>query len=77
MELANENFEKHEFKDEYGILIENINLDKEAIARSYYPFFLIRRLLYSVIITLLYDYPKIQLILIMSILIIPVFLLQI
>ena len=61
-----------EFVEPFGLLIEDLDDEKEFIPRFYYPIFLMRRLTYSIILVTLYDYPVIQLLLITGLLLIPV-----
>lgn len=59
-----------EFKASYGAVIDDIKLKGYAI--YFYPLYLYRRLIYAGLIIILFDYPEIQLILIIILNIIPV-----
>jgi len=55
------------FKEIYGNIIEDLKIeDENLICRYYYPFYMIRRLFYAVILIVFIDFPYIQLILILS-----------
>lgn len=61
-----------EYQDAYGAIIEDIRMKEYSVL--YYPIFLFRRLLYSICLVFLYDYPNIQMIVIINCLLFPVIL---
>jgi len=71
LELNPDEFENQEFKESYGTIIEDLKSDRKSV--TFYPVFLLRRLIYAALLIILYFYPKIQLILIVVFTIIPVF----
>jgi len=58
-----------EYKEAFGAVLEDLRTDHNSI--YFYPLFLFRRLLYSVEIVLLYDYPTIQLFVITATTLLP------
>jgi len=58
------------FKDTYGTIIENLKLKGSAI--YFYPFYMARRLVFALCVLIMYEYPVLQLIVMILITIIPV-----
>ena len=59
----------NEFKEKYGALMEEINIK----APHFYPLYLLRRFVYAGLIVFLYEYPIIQLVVIICVTLCPVF----
>jgi len=63
------------FKERYGNIVEDLIVRKKhLVARYYYPIYLIRRIIYAVVLIVLYEYPKIQMGLIIFVTTGPMFL---
>ena len=71
LEVPLEGLRNSEFKKTYGTLIEGMRSSRFSL--FYYPFFLFRRLIYSLLLILLYENLNIQLLAIIIIALIPVF----
>lgn len=65
-----------EFEAKYGILTEGLNKDNGLLARLFYPIFLIRRFFFTLCLICLYDYPIVQLAIILVYAALPVILLS-
>ena len=76
IESPNESLVKLEFKDAYGTIIEGVNVTPGSYSQYYYPIYMIRRMIYAILLVALAEYPKVQLILIPLLLNYPVFLLS-
>ena len=61
-----------EFRCTYGSLIEDINMKGGYACKCYYPFYMLRRMIYAIILVVLEDYPTLQIGLITVVLNIPV-----
>jgi len=59
------------FAGSYGTIIEGLKLKRPAL--HFYSIYMIRRLLYSFVLIFIYDWPFIQLNLIIGIVLFPVF----
>jgi len=59
MELDSNELESKEFIAEYGSLTEDLRIDTYSL--YFYPIFMVRRLFYVVLLFIIYQYPKIQL----------------
>jgi len=71
LEVPLENLKQSYFKERYGTLMEGMN--KKRFSPFYYPLFLFRRLIYSLLLIVLYENLNIQLLAIIIITLIPVF----
>lgn len=72
VEKETDDLESEEFKDSYGAIIENIELEKSGPSRFFYPLYLYRRLLYAAVLLFLIKYPLVQIVVIMAALVVPV-----
>lgn len=72
LETPNDEIVKASFVNSYGTLIEDIAYVKSLAAKFYYPIFLFRRIVYALIVTVLTNYPTIQLLSSIIIVIFPV-----
>lgn len=72
IEHDNEELKTETFKNEYGTIIEGIDLKGVFWDKAYYIIFLYRRLVYAAILAILYQYPMLQLVLSLVITCIPV-----
>lgn len=52
------------FIAEFGSIIEELRVKNSRLSRYYYPFFMIRRILYATVLIVLYNNPILQFILI-------------
>jgi len=59
------------FMKSYGTLLEGLKIDQYSAI--FYPIYLFRRVIYSAILVILYEYPYIQISVIIFIVLIPVF----
>ena len=75
VETPDEEVEKDEFKESFGTLLEEMDLKKDFYCRYYYPLYMMRRIVYSLLLVIGDGYPMIQLIIIPPLLCFPVFLL--
>jgi len=75
VEKSSSVLETNEFKETYGNIVEDLKVKKGRLwPRYYYPIYLIRRLVYAVVLIVLIDYPFIQLWLIIFVTTIPILL---
>jgi hypothetical protein len=56
-------FSKPDFQDHYSSLIEEFKCNSGPFARGYYCIFIAKRLFYALVLVLLMNYPKAQLLL--------------
>ena len=73
IETLDEDIEKAEYKQNFGILVENIPLKDRYIKRLYYPFYIFRRFVYMCVIVLFAKYPMFQLWFLTIVTILPVY----
>jgi len=59
IDVSSDKLKSNSYKEEFGAIVEDLKLDHSSI--YFYPLFLLRRLLYSAEIVLFYDYPILQL----------------
>jgi len=71
LEIPVNELKEKKFKRVYGTIIEDIDVKGYGI--YYYPIFLFRRLLYALCLIYLYEYPNIQLIFIILIMLPVIF----
>jgi len=71
LEIPLKDIQKSKFKERYGTIIEGMHSNRSSF--FYYPFFLFRRLIYSILLIVLYENLNIQLLAIIIIALIPVF----
>ncbi len=66
-----------EFKESYGTVLDSLKVEDQeegiSFTRYYYPFYMIRRLLYVIILVVPIQYPRLQLLLIPICVSFPVF----
>lgn len=60
METPDKEIATPEFKETYGMLIENIPEKEPYHKRIYYPIYLFRRFIYMCVIVLFFEYPLFQ-----------------
>ncbi len=70
--VETEDVGKREFKERYGTIIEELNLNGDFFCRYYYPFYMLRRLFYAITLVGLTEHPLVQLSLIPAFLSFPV-----
>lgn len=61
-----------EFRDSFGAIIEDVKTEGYSI--FFYPLFLYRRIIYAALVVFLFDYPLLQLIIIITATLAPVIL---
>jgi hypothetical protein len=72
IETDDEDIKKEVFKAKYGTIVEGIAITGIYWDKAFYPLFLMRRLLYSAILTTMISYPTVQLVMCVFATIIPV-----
>jgi len=73
VDKQSEDLQSEEFKETYGTIIEGLNIQNRKNAKYFYHIFMIRRIYYALILVILHEYPYIQLIVIPTAIILPVF----
>jgi hypothetical protein len=72
IETPDEEMLLKDFKETYGTIVEGIALNSNYWNKAFYPLFLTRRLVYALILITLINYPLLQLIVILGVVLIPV-----
>lgn len=71
VETPNEDVAQAEFKDSYGSITDDVRIESAA-CKQYYPIYMIRRIVYALILIALAEYPVIQLIIVPIVVVVPV-----
>ena len=74
VESQDEDLRSQNFINTYGVIINDINIS--TISIHFYPFFLLRRLVYALILIIFYDHVVIQFVFLIVITILPVYFLR-
>ena len=74
IETEDEEIRKQDFKEKYGTIVEGISIRGIYWDKAFYPLFLMRRIIYSAILTTMITYPVVQLALCIVLGVIPVML---